>query len=93
MVVTSLYDTVATRYLGLVLHNNEQEAIRSFHNEMASAYGNTNSLLFTNYGDFDLHRLGDFDTDTGVLNPCNPVVIAKGSQIFAIVDGGEQDGD
>lgn len=86
MVITSLFDSVAGRYLGLVPNDSCEAAIRAFKNEFSRAYGDTSSMLFTNYSDFDLYYLADFDTHTGVVTPVQPVVLAKGSQIFAQID-------
>lgn len=86
MVITSLFDNVANRYLGIVVNYNESAALRDFKNEIARAYGDDSSALFVSPGDFDLYSLGDFDSSTGVITPCNPVCIGKGSQVFDMVD-------
>lgn len=86
MVVTSLYDSVAMRFAGLVINFNCEAAIRDFKNDIASAYGDTGNRLFTNPSDYDLYYLADFDAELGKITPINPTVIAKAKQIYDLID-------
>lgn len=37
--------------------------------------------LYYNPAHFDLYRIGDFDTETGVLVPCDPEIIVTGLSV------------
>lgn len=55
---------------------NDQSAIRNFSNALVNAGG----ILSFAPADFDLYRLGEFDSDTGRLTPEQlPVMIISGS--------------
>lgn len=86
MVVTGMYDSVAARYSNIVLNFNCEAAIREYKNNYAYAYGDNRNMLFTNPGDYDLYYLADFDPESGVITPVNAQCIAKGLQIFYMVD-------
>lgn len=58
-----------TGFMSLTTEQNDNCAMRNF----AHAMQNVDSLLYTHPDDFDLFRLGDYDTDSGELNPNYPV--------------------
>lgn len=59
---------------------NDQIAIRNF----SYAIKKPDTLLFASAKDFDLLKIGEFDTETGELFPFPPSVIAQG---YALVKG------
>lgn len=66
MVIVALRDRVADRFLNVQLERNDKVACRSF----VSAFSNLDgqSLLLTNPEDFDLVRIGQFNTVTGAVS-------------------------
>lgn len=66
MVIVALRDRVADRFLNVQLERNDKVACRSF----VSAFSNLDgsSLLLTNPEDFDLVRIGTFNTVTGAVD-------------------------
>lgn len=61
MLVTSIRDTVADRYLGFQLIDSEDVAIRGFKMSLAQANDKRDGLFYFYPGDFDLYLLGEFD--------------------------------
>lgn len=54
--------------------SNDAAATRDF----KLALSRKDSLLYVSCEDFDLMRIGEFDDETGMLEPCAPTIIAKG---------------
>lgn len=65
MVITGLRDRVANRILNVQLERNDAVACRGFINALSSISGDRSNVLLTNPEDFDLVRIGEFDTITG----------------------------
>ena len=65
MVIVSLRDRVANRFLDVQLERNDATACRGFVNALCSVHADQQSLLLTNPEDFDLVRIGEFDTVNG----------------------------
>lgn len=63
-----------TGYLPLTIDINDASAMRNF--EHASK--NPDSLFFTHCSDYDLCRIGSFDTDSGLIELENLTVICSG---------------
>lgn len=59
-----------TGFLSPTLDQNGDSAIRNFEHAIMRA----DSLFFTHPSDYSLHRIGDFDTDTGLITPVIPPV-------------------
>lgn len=59
---------------------NDQIAIRNF----SYAIKKPDTLLFASAKDFDLLKIGEFDSDTGVLTPLSPTVVCQG---YSLVKG------
>lgn len=53
---------------------NDQIAIRNF----SYAIKKPDTLLFASAKDFDLIKIGEFDSDTGELTPISPTVVCQG---------------
>lgn len=69
-----------TGYLQPAFEVNDPSAMRNFESGiLAVQRGN---LLHSHPGDYDLFKVGTFDTDTGLLAPCDHVQIASGQSIF-----------
>lgn len=62
----------------------DQSAIRGF---SYSINGNTGLMNFAPK-DFDLYKVGEFDTDKGCIIPISPVVlVCSGGSVFGVNDG------
>lgn len=59
----------------LLVDTNEATAIRNFQNGIAQNVGMQNNLK-----DYDLYQLGEYDTDTGVITPLQPIKMIIGAQ-------------
>lgn len=61
---------VKTGYLSPTLDVNGDSAIRNFEHAVMRA----DSLFFTHPSDYSLYRIGDYDSDTGLITPAIPPV-------------------
>lgn len=57
---------------------NEQVAMRNF----AYAINEVKGILSANPNDFSLFKVGEFDTDTGVITCCDPKIIVRADSIL-----------
>lgn len=90
MVIVALRDRVANRFLNVQLERNDKVACRSFVNALSSISRDGTNVLLTNPEDFDLVRIGDFDTITGaVINDL--VVLMSGIQAVNFNEVNEDD--
>lgn len=60
---------VRSTFTGLTVDTNDATASRNF----AHAVMQVGSIMNSHPQDFSLYRLGEFDTDTGVLIPLSPI--------------------
>lgn len=60
----------------------DQAAIRGF----SFAINNHDSMMNFSPKDFDLYKVGIFDTETGQIESCTPDMIASGVAVFCEVD-------
>lgn len=60
---------------------NDDTAIRSFGYEVNTVH--PDNLLNKAPGDFELYRVGFFETDTGVFEPCLPELLTRGSDVVS----------
>lgn len=74
--VYSIRDSL-TGFLSITLDQNDASAMRNFRHAMT----NTSSLMHTHPKDYDLYRLGTFDTETGVISDIDKVMIASGASM------------
>lgn len=58
----------------------DQSAVRGF----SYAINGNNGMMHFSPKDFDLYKVGEFDTDNGTIEPCTPVLIASGSSVFGV---------
>lgn len=71
---------VRTGFLSPTYDLNDAVAARNF----AHAVMNSDSILFTHAADFDLFRIGTFDSETGCLIPEDmPVFVASGKDVLS----------
>lgn len=63
-----------TGFMSPSIDLNDAAAIRNFEH----ACQQTSSLMYSHSGDYDLHKLGVFDSDTGYIDAHNSEVIASG---------------
>lgn len=55
-------------FMSITVDANDSSARRNFEHACA----NTSSLFYTHPHDYDLYKLGVYDTDSGVIDPINP---------------------
>lgn len=68
-----------TGFLSPAFEVNDQVAMRNF----SHAVSNSDSVLFSHARDFDLYKIGTFDSDTGRLMPIEvPVLIMSGASVL-----------
>lgn len=65
---------VKVGYLSPTCDQNEASAVRNFSHAVQSCKG----VLSTHPEDFSLVLIGYFDSDTGVISPCEHFVLADG---------------
>lgn len=66
-----------TGFLSPALDEHNESALRNFHH----AAMNVDSLFYTHPSDYSLYRIGDFDTQSGLITACiPPVLIVRASQ-------------
>lgn len=75
MFVYSVRDVKST-FMSPVLSGNDAQAMRSFRAGMRSVPD-----FEVAPSDFELYRIGDFDSESGLIAPCSPPVwVCSGSQ-------------
>ena len=62
----------------LILEQSDQSAVRGF----SFAINGNDGLMNFSPADFDLFRVGEFDTETGSVLPVVPVNICSGVSVF-----------
>lgn len=58
----------------------EASAVRGF----SYAINGNNGLMNFSPKDFDLYEVGLFDTDTGTIESCIPVIVVTGTGVFGV---------
>lgn len=76
LVVTAVYDKM-TGYMLPTFKMNDEQAKRDFAYDIIS---NDISLINANPTDFNLQKLGTYDTETGVIEPCKITILADAGQ-------------
>lgn len=61
---------------------NDATAIRGF----AYAINGNSGVMNFSPKDFDLYKVGEFDTETGVFKSCVPVLIVSGESVIGVVN-------
>lgn len=84
----SIFDA-KTGFLTPTVDSNDDSAIRNF----AHAVANSEGILYSFAQDFQLYRLGDFDSDTGsVLQAFPTVLLITGPDAIRMMQGGSSNG-
>jgi len=71
--ITSVYDSKVKQYSHLIPSRTVEEAIRGF--KAASAKEGSDFNQFAE--DYSLWKLGEFDQETGLMTPCQPIMLAQ----------------
>lgn len=72
---------VKTGFLSPTFEVNDAVAMRNFQH----AVMNSDSVLFSHAKDFDLYKIGTYDSDAGKLLPVElPVVICAGADVLKV---------
>lgn len=75
--IYSIHDA-KTGFLNITLDQSQAAAVRGF--EHASA--NADSLFFTHPADYALYHIGNFDTDTGIIESVDPPALCVRASDF-----------
>lgn len=73
-----IYDKL-TGYMVPAHHQNDNQAIRAFAYDINNAGEN---IINANVGDFALHRVGYFDTETGLIESCKIEILADAGSLL-----------
>lgn len=65
-------------YMNISLERGDAIATRSF----TTLVNTPDTVLFANPGDYDLYKVGEFDSDSGTIESCVPSFICGGSSVF-----------
>ena len=65
-------------FIGPCVERGDQLATRSF----TTVVNSPDSKLFANPGDYDLYKIGEFDTESGSIEPCLPSLVCSGASVF-----------
>lgn len=68
---------IKTGYLQPTVDMNDDSAIRNFEH----AISNTSSLFYTHASDYSLYVIGEYDTETGVINSIDKYLLIEASDI------------
>ena len=79
MIICVIKDSLVESYHVPVFCANAAVAIRIFATECNRAAAD--NPIFTNRGDFDLLKIGEYYEESGTLIPCDPVVLAHGRDV------------
>lgn len=63
-----------TTFLTPTFDTNDQSACRNFEHAMLAK----DSLINSHVEDFSIYRIGEYDNKTGVITPCEPVLVIDG---------------
>lgn len=74
----AVYDKM-TGYMLPNFKYNDEQAIRDFGYDITS---NEMSLIKANPADFNLQKVGTYDTDTGVIEPCKITILCDAGQFI-----------
>lgn len=70
--VYALRDAAAHAFLAPALNSSDESARRDLARTVAS---DTTGMIGFKPSDFDLYRIGTYDSETGLLSPLSPVVL------------------
>ena len=64
-------------YLTPTFEQNDNIAIRNF----KFAINRPDTIIYANPKHFDLYKIGTFDTDTGIIEKCDPELLCNGLSV------------
>ena len=65
-------------YLNISLERGDALATRNF----TTVVNSPDTVLFANPGDYDLYKVGEFDSESGIIESCVPSFVCSGSSVF-----------
>ena len=65
-------------YMNPFIATNEDVAMRDF----KVVINDDKSMMYHNPAHFDLYRIGEFDSNTGIIDPCEPTIICTGLSVW-----------
>lgn len=74
------YRDVMVGFMPPQADQSEQTAIRGF----SYAINNKEGLMNFSPKDYDLYKVGVFDTESGTIEPCTPVLIVAGTSVYGV---------
>lgn len=74
------YRDLKVGFMPVQCDQSDQSAIRGF---SYAINGQTGMMNFAPK-DFDLYKVGEFDTETGVIEPCVPTLLVSGASVFGV---------
>lgn len=75
----AIHDRAAAAFGQPILQVNDELAQRGLRDFLSS---DQTSELFRYHGSYDLYHIGVYDTDTGVITPVHPALVAQISQLM-----------
>lgn len=78
LVVCAIYDKL-TGYMVPGFQQNDEQSIRAFAYDINSS---EMSLINANPEDFNLQKIGTYDTETGLLEACPITILADAGQLL-----------
>lgn len=70
-----------TGYLSPITDQNDATAIRNFEHAVMQK----DSVYFTHAKDFTLCKIGEYDSDFGLLTSCDPKPICSGNDVKGVI--------
>lgn len=75
--IYSIRDKLAG-YMSLTLEKSDAIATRGF----TTLVNTSDTVLSANPGDYDLYKVGEFDSESGVIESCVPSFVCSGGSVF-----------
>lgn len=71
---------VHTGFMSPAIDQNDACSVRNFRH----ACQQHNSLMYSHTMDYDLYCIGEFESDTGVIIPCQPRIVVSGASLMEV---------
>lgn len=75
-----------TTFMSPIISQNDAEAGRNF----SHAVMQTDSLYYTHASDFDLFKIGSYDSETGIITGMNPEIVLSGYNVKGALEHGDK---
>lgn len=79
--VVALRDEVAKEYCEPHIERSEAFAIRNIETVVMSQKAKEEGLFFSHPHDYSLYKIGEYDSEVGVIASCTPVMLRKCGEI------------